>query len=70
MCVAQFREYCEVFSHKLQNGITRKDIVQIDRAPYKGIQGALYYTCDKEKLKRLAESGNEYARMDLGEFNL
>lgn len=64
MCVTQFKNYCQAFTHKLYNEIKTTDIVQ-PYPPYKGKQGDLYYCADRKKLKMLADSGNEYAKMDI-----
>lgn len=61
MCVAQFREMVNASRSKLREDFTKDDIIDWNRAPYKGKQGYLYYTTSLSKVKKLASGGNEYA---------
>jgi len=64
MCVTQFREYCESFKHKLYDNINPGEARPY--MPYKGGKnGDLYFCANLEKMKKLASSGNEYAKKHL-----
>lgn len=79
MCVAQFRDYCKASRFQIdkkfggeismQDDLQNKNVQVGQYIEYKNEDGkvyqSVYYRTDLKQLKKLAKSGNSYARKHL-----
>lgn len=61
MCVSQYRDYVDSYTHKPLESVSTKDRVMKNRGTYFGSGNSMWYVEDRKKLKELAEAGNVYA---------